>query len=95
VTTIPLPGETAPPAPMTGREVAGHLAGAAETQTVITVTVKGSRPSTRGAATFTGVPVLLDTPDGLTYKISTGKRGRPARVHADEVESIVAAEEVA
>lgn len=37
--------------------------------------------------TFVGVPVLVEH---LTYKIATGKRGRPAIVHVDDVEEVSA-----
>lgn len=71
--------------PLTGREAQGHLAGAAETGTVVTAT-------RRNGKAFTGLPVEIEGTGGLVFTLKTGKRGRPVRLHVDDVVSVVNAE---
>lgn len=50
----------------------------------VTVTLTDGR-------SFTGTPVAVGPAEPHTYSIRTGRRGRPAKVHADDVASIEAA----
>lgn len=64
---------------MTPADVEKVLLGAAASDAEVTIKKKDGR-------VFVGVPVFTD---GLVLKVATGKRGRPAVMHVDDVEEVL------